>query len=998
MGTGYVATAQTLVLYRLDEASAAANATDATGNSNLTAHASPGVATGQIGGARSFNGTTQYFEGASTAGAKTAMLGEWTMGAWVYLTAATTHPVIEHTGAGTEVSGPATETSAQNQLGRMLILSSGALQWYWETGLGVDVAGSTTQTVPLNTLTHVALVKFAETGGTYGVRAYINGFLVQTWTGNTAPTDGSSGQWFIGKDGGYTSMLTGNVDDVFVEARALTSAEIRAIYRRGTASFETEILRDGRGLCLYMDISTDGFDSVDFRYGTASGVLDGTNQYQKRLLSVGRISRGFGQDNIAASGIFEVVLDNTDEGADWMCDRATAADMLKARYRLFLGIYDLADSGEVIFRKQLGEFVATGFPRRDDTTVRFQLADEMLGLATSVVSTMTLSDWQEDAGSDTSNCPFKQGDVNPNDRYVLSGGIEMGQQLPLAWGEDFIAAVPIGHPFAPGSTFQYNLALMICVTASTDAVVVGSDITELWYKDKEDEIRSLPRFFADPLGAYGQGTLWQEKKSQTVVTADGRSWRALYIEVNIAILQYYGHVHGISGDVDWPRVAAPDGGGIPGGVWETMKAWYVKGFPLSAITVKTSLAQHGVDIIRDLLAYYALDGDISKINTDSFDLAKNNTSWGNAAGVVNPGRVGGSGITGYDSLIAAGGLRETLTQLSQSFDLDLFVAWDGRFAMTTSAADFDSQASTSALQIIRETRLLPGTSDRYPGDGERWAPYNRAIVENIKGQLPDMPTISNSYEGSGSVDLGRVFERRFNASWRARSGGITDPWKVRNAEVALRPVVKFVTDIDALLLDLGDFFKFNWTRNQGTNDPYTDTIFKVESIAFDADAGQVEIQAVWRDDLLTQGNYLLDDESLLLRVASSGGRTATVADLSSTVTFSSGSLVTNGVTIGDILVLLDSTLADNDFRRYRCLRIASVTDATHLVVTDPDLDFGVGVGSGVVADWAIYKGARTYPTAVSDPTNYADGSTFYGHVSSGGVYSDATAAHKLNEG
>ncbi|MBK7858407.1 MAG: hypothetical protein IPJ65_07245 [Archangiaceae bacterium] len=204
-----------------------------------------------------------------------------------------------------------------------------------------------------------------------------------------------------------------------------------------------------------------------------------------------------------------------------------------------------------------------------------------------------------------------------------------------------------------------------------------------------------------------------------------------------------------------------------------------------------------------------------------------------------------------------------------------------------------------------------------------------------------------------------------------------------------------MTDREGLQLDLADLFDLSWTRG-GSAGPYQNpTTFRVDKFALDFGDLSCGIEAVWVDDVNTIRPFLLNDEDLLLRKAAAGGRTAPVQNSDATVTFSSGSLITDGVQPGDILVLQDATQAANVFTRFRQIRIDSVTDATHLELATADLAFDAG-SPVAVASWKILRGYLTYPDSSSDPTNYPNDGDMYGKASDeDDEYSDASAANVL---
>jgi hypothetical protein len=101
--------------------------------------------------------------------------------------------------------------------------------------------------------------------------------------------------------------------------------------------------------------------------------------------------------------------------------------------------------------------------------------------------------------------------------------------------------------------------------------------------------------------------------------------------------------------------------------------------------------------------------------------------------------------------------------------------------------------------------------------------------------------------------------------------------------------------------------------------------------------------------------------------------------------------------------MLDTTIALTAFTRYRTIRIANiVSDTVAQVVADltGDLNFDAPSGVAIAAGhWLIYKGATTYPSAISDPTNYPQGGAMYGKVTdSGGLFSDSSPGNQLLDG
>ena len=103
--------------------------------------------------------------------------------------------------------------------------------------------------------------------------------------------------------------------------------------------FSEEVVKDGVGRVIRCDLSLDGFATVAYRYGTAAGLLDGTNHYSARVLSLGNVRRGFGANRVAAGGTTELVLDNTDGTLDALAGRSNMSTQAKLRVRVYVWLF-----------------------------------------------------------------------------------------------------------------------------------------------------------------------------------------------------------------------------------------------------------------------------------------------------------------------------------------------------------------------------------------------------------------------------------------------------------------------------------------------------------------------------------------------------------------------------------------------------------------------------------------------------------------------------------
>lgn len=787
-------------------------------------------------------------------------------------------------------------------------------------------------------------------------------------------------------------------------------------------TFATDVMKAGRGKAVFFNFSYDDFSTVTYRLSDIEGKLDGTNWYTPRVVRVGAFRRGLGQNRIAASGGVEVVLANHDGAYDALCDRANMDDIAKLRVRAYLSVYDV-DDPSTGSTQQLGEYVLDRWPRRNDDTITLTLADDILGPLSQGVVLPRFLDWSS-VGASSSN-PLYNGAGFPDAYNVYS-------PVQLAFGEDWVRAFPHLIPRSPHSNYAGQIIVPICCTDDTVTAAADSEVSAVRVQFWSDEAKpdgafvTVPYDYTHPISG---NRIWTVQRSPTITT-DSKSFVVIYLRVDVrsflgwlardrpdlvdrryvadtsgnatgqVLDTWYGSIGGYSLDV------INNAGGSTDSAWyykqaaARVSAWYVKGKPLSARTQTTLAEQHACDVLKDLIEHYTKQ--TIACDETSRTKVKAMRASSRASGVVQPWT--GDKEGGRKSVITSS-VRSVLTQLCQSSDIDIFINWSGDVGFSTDGYSFELAAALDAgsLVSLEEERLI-AFEDWMPSNGERGAPFNRLYMEGGRASPADGlpvpfqgPWDFDSSHNCGIAQASRIIEATLQQGWRPIGQIQTAPWWWRVIEVQARQRVRLRTFLDGLRLDLGDYFLLTWSRNLGG--PYSSTLFQVDAIAYSPDDDTVEIEAAWRDSLQTDRGYLLDSQTLVTRVTATFGRTATVDDSSSTVDFSSGNLVTDGVVAGDMLVLKDSTQAADVFTRFRALRIVSVLGATSLDVSDPSLDFGTGGTPTAVADWTILRGATTYPTAVSDPTNYPSGSSMYGKVTnSSGTYSDASTGNRLLDG
>ena len=799
---------------------------------------------------------------------------------------------------------------------------------------------------------------------------------------------------------------------------------------------------DGRGLVWLVDVSTDNFSTVSYRWATASGVIGG-NFYEERVLSVGNIQREFGNNHLPVSNTLSLEIDNTDFGADFLVGRTTVeSTVFKARFRVSVGLTDdTANTYQAtVLTQQVGIFVCLDFPVRSAERIALSLADDALGQLSDLIVPPSPMDWYEaEVGVNTSPFGNISGTVTPL--------VDWETPLPLQFGgPSYIGAPLCGFSFNrlpadfQAATFgagrrKYIFPIVVLATrddaaysSTTDAVgslqvQFRTDIESgQWGRpDLAGKIMSIPRSFSD---AGATRLLWEPYKSGTV-TKDGYDWKILWIAFDVEAyakwMQFKSVITGagisVQASARVPQVfdaSGPAGsGGVVGGYGTDSLNSYFMAFDRFLVGGSTGSGIHGktqpnergnaVFVLMDLVEYYSAMGAAGVDGTRFGRALLANTIY--VKGSISPGDTDAYSkdqqLSASASPFGVGTLRNTIAAIASTADLDVFVTMEGKVGVVSQAASFETQTMTPGS--IDEARIS-NVTDRTPSTGTRWSPYNRVFM-----RWPD-GVQRGPYDNATAITAwGRIISKVIDGTWwRELVRGdwqppavITDVayvWKRRALEAKVRPVISFRTDLSVLAFDLGDFFTMSWTRG-GQNSAHASAIWRLEGVTIRSMVGAVDVTAVWMGDIATEQPFLLDNEGLFLRVAGAGARTCTVTDASTTVTFASGSLITDGVAAGDILRLRDASEAAATFYRNRDLMVASVTDALNFVVSG-DVDFGTAGAHVVTAsDWEIVKGFTTYPSAATDPANYPSGGLMYGKIcNSVAQFSDTTAANKLLNG
>ena len=783
-------------------------------------------------------------------------------------------------------------------------------------------------------------------------------------------------------------------------------------------SFDTEVVKDGRGRFIRVDISIDNFSTISYRYGSVAGLLDGTNMYSARVLELAPIRRALGTNHIASSSTSTIVFDNADASLDWLNGTDSFQNVVKARLRIYVCLFDPSTPTSIV-SKQLGEFVISSWPTSDNSRITVPLADDMLGRLGGGLLLPTLLDWQ--GVGNTSNNPVKNS-------IGLPASISVNTPMQLAFGEDWVLGFPHIIPWGNNDSGDaYYEKIVVPLYATTDTTAVDQDLVqqlrvEMYSTETEEPtlvLLDIAREFYPPdwiANGVTQQYTWEVEKSPTI-TKGGIDFQIVYLVVRedlgfgkyqnvnlslpvsdaqqeaerlatLARLRTFAYANGYpTGAVDSTRQ-------YPFVTSRVMK-WYVKGVPLSQITNPATLLNvaHACDVITDLVSEYGT----GTMDSTSAQRVKDQNPWAACAGVVQPWTERANDLSRPPPPLS---MRQALTRLAQSSDLDVFVNWSGNIALSTDFRDFTAQTSLASLTEFKDSDFESITL-AVPSTGERHAPYNRVYFSG--GKPLDAERLETPFQGPFDLSVDavpntRIIDLGLEQGWRPYRQQALDPLQWRQLDTTVRPRVRFRTNIAGLRLELGDLFRVKWVR--GTlNAPYsTATAFQCESITYAAGDDSVEIEAIYMGDLDDERQYLLDDETLLVR--SKGALTGDCVPVGDAVVDFGGTinLTTMGVEIGDILVLRDSTQAADVFTRNGTWRITDVTDTNTVEVAVNGAAAYPTAGTIANADWSIVRGATTYPTAVSDPTNYPSGGDMYGKVTDAGTYSDSSVGNQLLTG
>ena len=792
-------------------------------------------------------------------------------------------------------------------------------------------------------------------------------------------------------------------------------------------SLLTDLEADGIGAVLRVSFSYDRFATVALRVATAAGTYDGVNQWSSKLLTATPIRRGFGQSRIATGGTIELMIDNVDGSLDQLVGRENLSNLAKLRARIYVTLFnpafpDFANQTH----KMLGEFSLVNWPEQSTDSIRMTLGDDVLGTFSQQVFLPTIADWQ--AVGTTSNNPIKTSVGMPS-------SIDLTTSIQLAFGEDWVNALPHllpwNTPITTGDPSYFDSVIVpVCSTTdlspANDALIsnlriywfaLDEVIGDSWAGAVEGQVElglrwtDIPRVVkvSDALDYLGTPaeyqTVWRVEKSPTI-TKNGIDFQIVYLVVRGSlggqIFIDGGFSNGGEGRykyaAGYPSRAVDFAPPNTQTYAQRVISWYVKGPALSARTRGLN-PQHATDVLSDFAAYYTYNPSPS-IDTARRTRVRSGNPNAIVAGVVQSWSEGPR--KGDVNVPPPPSLRQVITKICQSSDLDIFINWSGQLSFSADLRDYTTASQLAGLPLIDEKEFLEPPKRWLPSNGERGAVFNRLYLEGGRTNPPDQEGIP--YQGPWDFDSGaagfspvdRVVEAKLEQGWRPWRQQSQSPLMWRSSlDLTARDRFKFRMGRRGLEFELGDLVRVNWSR--GFGGPYSQTVLQIEAITFAYSDFSVEIEAIWRGDLDTERAYLLDDESFAIRSKNVGTPNAYPNAGSDTCNFDAGlDLNSMGVQAGDILVFQDASEPENEFAANRCFRISNVGSATQLSVDGAGFSDPMPSPFIFAVEWQIYRGATTYPTAVSDPVLYPDGSDMYGKVTNAaGNYTNAVQGNRI---
>ncbi|HVZ76263.1 MAG TPA: LamG domain-containing protein [Candidatus Paceibacterota bacterium] len=288
---------------------------DVTGAHDGTLHGSPAWVAGKFGDAVSFNDNGSQYISAGTNTITGA--NPFTLAAWVNTAQLTNYAGAVAIGPSASYESAYIGVVAGAQYGTSNSLGGGLY--------GVNIGSGVT--------TIGAWVYIAMTSDGTNIRMYINGTLTNTVAATPSLASGPIGIGRIGTDTTYD--FKGVVDSPRIYSRALSGAEVSALYRAGQAKFTS---LNSNGLTGYWNFNEgSGSTAKDFISGSPNGsvmgspswvagkqgsalLLNGSSQYVDVPITVNypafTVSAWFNATSLSASNSRIVANSHTDDAAE----------------------------------------------------------------------------------------------------------------------------------------------------------------------------------------------------------------------------------------------------------------------------------------------------------------------------------------------------------------------------------------------------------------------------------------------------------------------------------------------------------------------------------------------------------------------------------------------------------------------------------------------------------------------------------------------------------
>lgn len=749
----------------------------------------------------------------------------------------------------------------------------------------------------------------------------------------------------------------------------------------------------GVGVAYLLEGSDDGFSTVAYRYSTADGYFGHTATYDSRIVSVGQLSREFSASGALATCTVDVVLDNTDAGADFFVD--SDWDTVDSyEWRLKIALYDPASPSDYA-TKTLGVFGLFEPPTRTIESIALQLCDTVSAQAETLLRPPSLSDWK--GVTDSARPSYDEGSVD--------GEFSFDEPLPVRFGHD-------RHPLK--RFFRENFVLSASRSTTTTPYLTniymrnGVDVTEaaLFRWVQETTTAYAPEDQTSYEIATGAYRVAIPATKSATITVDGYGWsirwlaaEGLAIRIAQEMRQRPAWKDGFSADIADRLYNGGDA---------ALKALDELGLTFRCANLGETNSDadfprkwNAAAIAHSILADYTPLGS-ARVNKASFQTVA--ASIGMDVNGSIDASTASSDLNGQKLLAVTGStLAPSVGALGLVGGFEIRAGTDGVLHAKALAADYFKLTSTPIT--IDETQVTD-ISDRLAGRGERWEPFGSVYVTKHGKTFGPYRNSNASVAGGrasrtvamdwvGNEDLGAEEEIGFV---RQNARRVADVIFGGQYAATKRPILSFTTWLECLDLELGDFFYFSWTRG-GRGTPYDNDLFRVEGIVFQPESCTLRVTAVYCADFpdLTRWPALLDNEDLLVRWYGGDGTTYYIGlvDGDATVTFHNEdesvpgvfdpAAVPTGTSAGDILFLYAGVRA-----RSRHLRITSVA-ANSVEVETGDLDFDAGSGLYTTAA-AVLRGKSTLPTSSEDPTNYPSGGLPYA-----GVADDADSKYSSDD-